>query len=158
MTLLRQLLEQYVRVEKDPDNLTVSDGEAGRGIYFSLSRYPGMVNYYKRGMENGFRIIKATPKPNTIIIDLTRTDIEEELIKFMRMEIEGLRQRMQGYIPPKINRSNYQRFGRLIQDFIHQKFPKADAYVVNHQADGTDLPRGKQLVIINEPSFIYTEI
>ena len=158
MTKLSQLLEQYVRVEKDPENLTVADGEAGRGIYFSLSKYPGMVDYYKRGSQEGHRIIKATPKPSTNIVDLSSGENNRELIKFMKSEIEALRQRMAGYIPPRISGGNYQRFGRIIQDFIRQKFPTADAYIVNHQADGTDLPKGKQLVIINEPSFSYTEL
>ena len=109
-------------------------------------------------MDSGFRIITAIPKSNTKIIDLSEGETLQTLIMFIRQEISGLSKRMPGYISPKVKSSTYQRFGRLIQDFIKKYYPTTDAYIVNHQADNTDLPKGKQLVIINEPSFDYKEI
>ena len=157
MIKLKSLIESYIRVEKSPNDLTVADGEAGRGIYFSLEQYDDMVDYYKRGMEN-VRIIKATIKPNTKIVDFTKPENTRVLINFMRQEIRGLSQRMGNtYIPPKITQSNYQRYGRLIQDFIRQKYPNVDGYIVNHEAKGTNLPSGKQLIVLNKDDFNYED-
>jgi hypothetical protein len=157
MIKLITLIESYVRIEKASTGLTVADGEAGRGIYFSVGKYPDMIKYYQKGMEGGFRIVKAVALPNTKIIDFTSPKLLGALIDFMRKEIVTLSKRMQGYIPPKIDTSNYQRFGRLIEDYIRIYHPKIDGYIVHHQADKTNLPKGKQLIIINEESFDYEE-
>ena len=157
MIRLGTLIESYVRIEKAPEGLTVADGEAGRGIYFSLTKYPGMVDYYKRG-SGEHRVIQAIPKTGTKILDLSSAEAHTKLIAFMRSEIEGLSQRTPGYIKPKINGGSYQRFGRLIQDFVKKFYPDTDAYIVNHQADGTDLPKGKQIVIVDESAFDYKEL
>jgi len=151
------LIESYVRIEKASSGLTIADGEAGRGIYFSLSRYPSMIDYYRRCSEQ-YRVIKAIPKSNTKILDLSSAEIHSKLIAFMRNEIEGLSIRMPGYVKPKIHGRNYQRFGRIIQDFVNKFYPGTDAYIVNHQADGTDLPEGKQMVIVDESAFDYKEL
>ena len=157
MSLLRQLLEAYIRVEKDPDNLTVADGEAGRGIYFSLSRYPSMIDYYRRG-SNDNRIVSASPKTGAHILDLSSGVTNTNLIQFMQRELERLERTIQGYVKPKLNRNNYQRFGRLIQDFIQKYHPDTDAYIVNHQADGTTLPKGKQLIVVDDSAFDFQNI
>jgi len=58
---------------------------------------------------------------------------------------------MKYYVKPKINRSNFQRFGNMIEDFMHQYFPNIDAYLVPHMGPG--VPTGKQLVMTNESAF-----
>lgn len=151
------ILEGYIRVEKDPDNLTVADGESGRGIYFSVSDYSEMVDYYKRMSGQNFRVIQAKPKLNTNIIDLTKPNILSELLRFMKSEVLGLSKRMPGYRTPTINHTTYQRYGRLIEDFIRRKYPNADAYITNHEFGG-DIPKGKQLIIKNENAFDYQDV
>ena len=153
MIRLQALLEAYVRVEKSSTDLTVADGEAGRGIYFSLSRYPEMVSYYKQ-QSGDHRLIQAVPKSNAKILDFTGRD-NNHLLAFMRKEIEALTQRTPGYIPPKINQHNYQRFGRLIQDYIRHFHSETDAYVVNHEAEGSGLPKGKQMIVIDSNAFDF---
>lgn len=156
MIYLMSLLESYIRIEKSPSNLTIADGEAGRGIYFSLIKYPKMIDYYKKHSPHGSRIIKATPKFKSNIVDLTEPIILNELINFMRDEIVGLSKRMPGYKKPNINKSNYQRYGSLIQSFLRGK--KIDGYIVNHEFVGSDLPTGKQLIVINEDMFEYEDV
>lgn len=156
MIKLKTLIESYVRIEKSPTNLTVADGEAGRGIYFSIQHYSDMINYYKKNSLN-YRVVVATTKPETRIVDFTKSP--NELINFMRNEIKELKIRMgNAYIPPRITRSNYQRYGRLIQDFIHKNYPNISGYIVNHEAHGTNLPKGKQLIILDEDAFNYENI
>jgi len=156
MIKLKTLIESYIRIEKSPTDLTVADGEAGRGIYFSLQRYGDMVKYYKQNSPK-HRVIRATLKPGAKVIDFTKSTIE--LINFMRNEIGQLKKRMGNtYIPPKITQSNYQRYGRLIQDFIRKNHSDAAGYVVNHEAKGTDLPKGKQLIVLNKDAFNYEDI
>ena len=158
MIKLKQLMESFTRIEKSDSGLTVADGEAGRGIYFSLDKYPSMISYYKNETIP-YRIIRATKKPNTKIIDFTQSVALNKLITFMRTEILGLSKRMGNtYIPPKITQTNYQRFGRLIQDFIRKNSPDADGYIVNHEATGTTVPKGKQLIVLNQDAFDYNEV
>jgi hypothetical protein len=157
MIKMGNLFESYTRIEKATNGLTVADGEAGRGVYFSLNRYPATINYYKR--ECPYRVINAFKKQNTKIVDFTISKNLVPLIEFMRGEIERMKQSMGStYISPKINNSNYQRFGRLIQDFIKKIYGDVDGYIVNHEAKGTDLPRGKQLIILNQDAFLYKEL
>ncbi len=156
MIKLKTLIESYIRVEKSPTDLTVADGEAGRGIYFSLKRYGDMVRYYRQNSPT-HRLIKATPKPGAKIIDFTKSP--SDLINFMRNEIKELKARMGNtYIPPQITQSNYQRYGRLIQDFIRKTAPDTSGYVVNHEAKGTNLPKGKQLIVLDKDAFNYEDI
>lgn len=157
MILLKSLiLESYIRVEKNPNALTVADGESGKGVYFSLARYPKMVDYYKK-LSGNYRVIQATPKSQAKIIDLTQSKNLTELINFMKTEVSGLASRIPGYIKPKINKISYQRFGRIIEDFINQKYPDASAYITNHQFNDA-LPKGKQLVIRKQDDFNYVDI
>jgi hypothetical protein len=115
MIKLKTLIESYIRVEKSPTDLTVADGKAGRGIYFSLQRYGDMVRYYKQNSPT-----------------------------YRLNEIKELKIRMGNtYIPPQITQSNYRRYGRLIQDFIRKNAPNASGYVVNREAKGINLPKGK---------------
>ncbi len=155
MIELKYLIEAYIRVEKSPTNITVADGEAGRGIYFSLSRYPEMVDYYRKNIEH--RLIQAIPHSDAKVLDLTGTH-NNHLLAFMRKEIEDLSKRNPGYIKPKITKRNYQRFGRLIQDFIRKFHPDTDAYIVNHEAEGTELPKGKQLIVIDAEAFDFKDL
>ena len=158
MIKLKFLIEDFVRVEKSSEGLTTADGESGRGIYFSLSNYPSMIDYYRKNSGSEYRVIKAIPKSGSEIIDLSSGENLKCLIVFLKQEISALSKRNPGYILPKITASGYQRFGRLIQDYIRQYYPNADAYIVNHQADNSSLPKGKQLVIIDNHAFDYEEI
>lgn len=146
--------QQFIRIERDPDNLTVANGEAGRGIYFSCSN--NMVNYYQK-MTPEYRTIYAYPKENTLIVDFTKKENMINLIRFIQNELIDISKRFEYYNIPKINSSNYQRYGNQIQDYIKINFPEADAYIVNHEFKGSNLPKGKQLIIIHEDKFIYKE-
>jgi len=151
------LLEGYIRIEKSESDLTVADGEAGRGIYFSLADYPEMIDYYKRHSGSGYRVIQAVPTFSAKIVDLTGSNLQK-LLQFMAAEINGLARRMPGYVKPAITRTNYQRFGRLIEMFIAKQFPNSDAYIVNHSSENSSIPEGKQLIIKNEAAFKYREM
>jgi hypothetical protein len=157
MINLKSLIESYIRAERSESGLTVADGEAGRGIYFSLSKYPKMVDYYKTHGDR-IRMVRAIPRFSAKIIDLTAPETLRALILFMRDEIDGLSSRMPGYIRPRINRENYQRFGRLITDFMRLRYPAAVGYIVGHRADGTSLPTGKQLIVTDESGFDFEDI
>lgn len=149
---------EFIRIEKNPYELVHATGEAGTGIYFSLSKYPQMIKYYKKLTPEGYRVISAHPKKETIIYDFTRPENLTDLLSYMREEIDKLSKRMTHYIKPKINQSNYQRYGTMIEDYIRRKLNnKVDAYIVNHEMSGSYLPKGKQMIIINEESFDYEE-
>jgi hypothetical protein len=75
----------------------------------------------------------------------------------MKSEVLGLSKRMPGYRIPTINHTTYQRYGRLIEDFVRTKFSNIDAYITNHEFGG-DIPKGKQLIIKNENAFDYRDI
>lgn len=148
---------EFIRIEKNPYELVHSTGEAGCGIYFSLSKYPQMIKYYKNSTHEGYRVISAHPKKGTIIYDFTKPENLSDLLNYMREEIDKLSKRMTHYIKPKINQSNYQRYGTMIEDYIRRKLNNnVDAFIVNHE--GLNLPKGKQLIIINEESFDYEEL
>jgi len=150
---------EFVRIEKNPYELVHATGEAGDGIYFSLSKYPQMIKYYKDLTPEGYRVISAHPKKGTIIHDFTKPENLMELLKYMREEIDKMSKRMEYYMKPKINQSNYQRYGSMIEDYIRRKLNgKVDAYIVNHEMSGSNLPKGKQMIIINEDGFEYEEI
>ena len=155
--LKTKLIESYIRVENNPHRLTHANGEAGKGIYFSLSQYPKMIQYYKDQSSSNARIIKAIPKSGTTIIDLTKSDELNRLISFMKKEIEQSSKEQTFYVKPKINKSTYQRFPFLIMQYLNEVYPNIDAYIVNHEFKGS-LPKRKQLVIKNEKSFDYIEI
>jgi hypothetical protein len=149
----------FIRIEKDPYNLTKAEGEAGYGIYFSLSKYPNMIDYYKKYTPNGYRVIYAYPKSNTQIHDFTTPQNLFKLLNFIKDEIDEQSKKMSaGYVKPKINKSNYQRYSYyIIPDYIRKELNgDVDAYIVNH--DAYNIPKGKQLIIINEDSFEYKEI
>jgi hypothetical protein len=148
---------QFIRIEKNPHELVHATGEAGMGIYFSVCKYPEMIRYYKRNTPDGYRVISAHPRPDTKIYNFTKPENLINLINYIREEIDTLSKRMTGYIKPKVNQSNYQRYGNLIEDYIRRKLNnEVDAYIVNHE--GGTLPKGKQMIIINEDSFDYEEI
>lgn len=147
---------KFIRVEKEPNRMVRADGEAGTGIYFSSNSR--MVDYYRDKTHVPYRIIEATPKQNCEIVDFTEKWRLEALIVFMREQIKERAKEWQFYIPPKINQKNYQRYGDMIQQFLRDKDIPHDAYLVNHQFDGSALPKGKQLVIVNEDAFVYRDI
>jgi hypothetical protein len=114
-TFLEFLLENqnnypFVRIEKNKFQITTATGESGDGIYFSLTKYPQMLKYYKDMTEDSYRIIYAKPNPNCQIYDFTNSENLKNLIQFMKMEIEELSKRMIGYRKPDINTTNYQRY------------------------------------------------
>jgi len=146
----------FVRVEKNEFQLTAATGESGDGIYFSLTKYPQMLKYYKDMTEDGYRIIYAKPKPNCQIHDFTNPVNLKDLIQFMKIEIEELSKRMIGYRKPNINTSNYQRYGNLIQDYIRKHKLDLSGYIVNHEYKNF-IPTGKQLIITKEDDFEYFE-
>lgn len=55
------------------------------------------------------------------------------------------------YKNPKVLKSNYQRYGQMIESFIREIKPDLDGYIVNHQ--GVGIPKGKQAIIISEDCF-----
>lgn len=150
---------EFIRIEKNPHELVHATGEAGEGIYFSLSKYPQMIRYYKEMTPEGYRVVSAHPKNGTIIYDFTKPENLTDLLNYMREEIDKISKRMDYYIKPKINQSNYQRYGTMIEDYIRRKLNgNVDAYIVNHEMSGSNLPKGKQMIIINEDEFEYEEI
>jgi len=145
----------FVRVEKNPHTLVKSIGESGYGIYFSLTRYPQMLKYYKdEKFGHDVRIIYARPKINCEIYDFTKSENLDDLIQYMKNEIDELSKRMSGYMKPKINRSNYQRFGNIIENYIRDNKLDISGYIVNHEFYGS-IPKGKQLIITKEDDFEY---
>ena len=145
---IAKIPQSFIRAE-DQEYLNVVPGEAGTGIYFSPETNQSMVDHYT---ETTKHIVRATPKSSANIIDLTVPDIYQNFMIFANQRIEELSKSMQYYVKPKISRSNFQRFGSTIEDFLHQYFPNNDGYLVPHMGPG--IPTGKQLVMTNEDAFI----
>lgn len=143
---------KFIRIENDPHQITVADGEAGRGVYFSLS--PAVVNYYKNQSPQGRRIVAHDSK-DCQIIDFRAAYYNFMLIEYIRSRINKLAKEMVGYVKPRVNKKNYQRFGRLIEDFLNEFHPNTDGYIVYH--GGPNIPSGAQLVVRNLEKFILVE-
>jgi hypothetical protein len=147
---------KFTRTENDPHQITVADGEAGRGVYFSLSTSVG--NYYKNQSPQGRRITAIASKDCQIIDFRAAFRAAYHnfiLIEYIRSRINKLAKEMAGYIKPRVNKKNYQRFGRLIEDFLNEFYPKTDGYIVYH--GGPNIPSGAQLVVRNLEKFILVE-
>lgn len=140
---------KFTRIENDPEDITVADGEAGRGVYFSLS--PKVVKYYREKSPSG-REIHAMPTRNCNLVDFRAKERNFLLIEYIRSRINKLAKEMAGYVKPKVNKKNYQRFGRLIEDYIREFIGDCDGYIVYHGGPG--IPSGAQLVVRNLDAFI----
>ncbi len=133
------IFERGVR-EGDPP-LKAVHGEAGHGIY-AFKPNSEMRSYYTQQGES----LYTFDIPDNKIADLTKE--LDQLIPFMKKDIDKTAEQMGGfYVKPKINRENYQRFGRIIEDYIRVHHPDKSAYLVQHK--GIGIPTGKQLVITN---------
>lgn len=131
------------RIESDPFNLTIADGEAGRGIYAFFSRDIALYKYYRSQSPNA-RLVKFTV-PHLIF--LTAPEFRRALIEFCKQEQDNLAAVMgPTFIKRKITLQNYWRNPYNLLSFIRVKFPAADGYVVPHR--GPSLPVGWQAVII----------
>lgn len=120
-------------------------GESGFGMYAFVYPNPKMKDYYTR---NGEQLLTIVPNKDSVFVDFTKKEIRSNLIVFMKSEVEKMSLSMSGYyVKPKINNKNYQRFGRMIEDFVNLNFPKCDGWIVNHEGSG--IPSGKQVVIRN---------
>lgn len=151
---MKSLVLQRACNEDYRTGFTVAQGEAGDGVYFMIPNAK-MRDYYMQGRSE---LVTVKLKPDHRIKDLTEKTIRAHLIAFMKVEIDKTAESMGfGYVKPKITQKNYQRFGRLITDFVNRTFDSADGWMVNHQADGTDLPKGKQVVIRNMDCFTVVE-
>jgi len=128
-------------VERGGD-ITTSYGEAGRGVYAYVPNN-AMRKYYTAHDETLHKIMLNKDR----IVDLSTGRNLDNLIQFIRQEIERMAQTMQGYVRPKVNNSNAQRFGRIIEIYVRNNYPNVDAYIVKHMGPG--IPTGKQVVITN---------
>jgi hypothetical protein len=139
----------YVRGE-NAEELTKATGESGDGYYFSPESNHGMVEYY---CQNSKHVWIACPKNGCQIADLTSTEHVYKIIELANKNVQRLQKEMAGYIAPKINIGNIQRFPYAIEEYIRENLQNIDAYLTNHKADGTNLPSGKQLIILNLDAF-----
>lgn len=141
----------YERVAReDPSRLTVSNGEAGRGVYGYLAPNKKMREYYsgKRGeLSKDLKLVKFTVSGK--IVDLTKE--VDKLIEVAKSEIEKTAQSMKYYVKPKINKSNIQRFPHIIYQYMTTNHPNASGYIVIHK--GIGIPTSKQ-VIVTKPEKI----
>lgn|GEM_PF-4409776 len=64
--------------------------------------------------------------------------------------LENVKQ-IPGYVAPKITTTNVQRYGRLVEQFVNERFPGPKAYLVPHKGDG--IPTGVQAVIRDITAF-----
>jgi hypothetical protein len=143
---------KFIRTENNPHEITIADGEAGRGVYFALS--PSVANYYKNQSPQGSQITAHASK-DCQIIDFRAATYNFHLIEFIKARINKLAKEMVGYVKPRVNKKNYQRFGRLIEDFLNEFYSKADGYIVYH--GGPNIPSGAQLVVRDLDKFILVE-
>lgn len=130
--------------------LNKADGEAGYGIYAHL---PSMAlhKYYSKNGELSF----ALKLDKSRVVDLTTQSNTSQLIEFAKHQVAQRETYGHGYKVPKINKSNIQRFGSLITQFMQRNFPEAGAYIVRHKGPG--LPTGKQVVITDESVILDTK-
>ena len=119
-----------------------SPGEAGQGVYAFIPT-PSMREYYTSRGEELHQIELDQNK----VVDLTSNIEQAKLLAFAKDEVNKLAIEIQGYVPPKINSSNIQRFGRIIEQYILQNHPDSDAYIIGHRGQG--IPMGKQVIIHN---------
>ena len=109
-----------------------------------------MRDYYTSQGEElyGFQIDEEK------IIDLTKET--NDLIRFIKKDIDKTAEFMgEGYVKPKVDRSNYQRFGSSIMEYMVAKYPDASGYTVQHKGFG--IPTGKQLIITKPEDVIVEE-
>jgi hypothetical protein len=131
---------------EDPKyGLTISPGQSGTGVYF-FSPSAKMQQYYT---ANGESLVTAKVKSDANFIDFTVKDNRDQLLTYMRSEIDKQGDNGMGsfYQKPKITLKNYQCFGQLIEMFVGATGKGVDGYLVNHEGDG--IPKGKQAVIRN---------
>ena len=145
--------QQFIRGE-NAETLTEATGEAGTGYYFSPISNVKMADYYTNDSKH---VWIATALPNCNIVDLTNTEHINGIIAEIRKNIERMQQSFQHYIVPKINKGNYQRFPYAVEQYVNQ-LGNVDAYLINHEHLGTDLPSGKQLVIRNLGAFELEQV
>jgi len=130
----------------EDSQLNSAYGEAGYGIYTMPKGHSKMAKYYTR---NGETLLNIKLKDDAKVVDLTKEWTMKSLLHFASEYIESLAKKNDGYIKPKINKGNIQRFPNIIESYIQKFYADADAYVVLHEFKGTDLPTGKQIIIKN---------
>ena len=132
------------------DTLDKADGEAGYGIYAHLPSAT-LLRYYSKNGENVF---KLTLNKNAVIDYTTATNMAALLV-FAKSELSNITKTMQGYIVPKVNNKNIQRFGNIITRYTNLYYPNAKAYIIPHYGPG--IPTGKQVVITDESAISKIE-
>lgn len=128
-----------------PDASSISDGEAGRGVYAYVPS-AAMRRYYTAAGETVYSLSLIEGD----VPDLTGSEMPL-LLSFAKTEFERIAEQMPGYRVPRVSASNIQRFGRIVEQYIAQRHPNAVAYIVPHKGPG--IPTGKQVVIKNLQAF-----
>lgn len=133
--------------------LTPCDGEAGRGIYAYPIRYGAKMRpYYQQNKDGVPRNIIRFVCRDGYVIDLTKKDIMSNLLAFAKERFARNKLQMKYYVIPKVNKTNIQVFGTIIEDFVREFYPDAAGYTVPHQC-GSAMPMGKQTVITKLEKF-----
>ncbi len=144
---------QFIRGE-NAEQLTQATGEAGTGYYFSPITNRKMVEYYTNDSEH---VWIATPLSSCNIVDLTSTEHINGIILLIQENCNRMKKDFEYYKVPKINKSNYQRFPYAIEQYVGQ-LGNVDAYLINHEYGEANLPKGKQLVVLNLDAFDLEQV
>lgn len=138
-----------------PTDANQAPGEAGTGVYAYVAPSRALRSYYSARGETVYRLTLHPGFLDAAIIDLTGP-LMKDAIAFAKQEATALSLSMPGYQKPRITATTIQRFGRILELFITQRYPEAVAYIVPHRGPG--LPTGKQVVIRKMAAFKVTPI
>lgn len=139
----------------EPTDANQAPGEAGTGVYAYVAPNRALRAYYSAQGESVYRLTLSSDIPEARVIDLTGP-LMAEVLAYADSEVSSLALRMPGYQKPRISATTIQRFGRILEQFIAQRFPDAVAYIVPHRGPG--IPTGKQVVIRKMTAFEVTSI
>jgi hypothetical protein len=146
--------KSFERCQSGGGAMRTFSGEAGNGVYaYPVSSRKSMRPYYT---SQGETVYLLRMKSDAIMVDLTLPGIMADLLAYGRSRIEDRTKDMDNYPhyqPPKLSASNIQRFGGLIEGFIHHRFAnvRISGWIVPHKGPG--LPTGKQAVITRIEDF-----
>ena len=130
----------------EPDESRVCDGEAGRGIYAYVPSN-AMRAYYTANGETCYRLRMKCGD----VADLSKGHNLRDLVDFAKAEFAEIAKQIPGYQIPQVTASNIQRFGRVIEKFVAQRFCSPDVYLVPHKGPG--IPSGVQAIIRDISAF-----
>lgn len=136
---------RLARWERQADELTTADGEAGRGVYFFFAGDSGMSRYYAARPGEG-RLAEVALSDASLIIDLAHPKVVTAVCRWLTdySTVMGT--------PCRWTRSSFQRsFWGLttLVDVMREALPKSIAgYVVPHVVPGCTPSR--QVIIIRD--------